>query len=253
MARKILITSGKGGVGKTTMTAHLGMCLAKKGERVVLVDADFGLNNLDVCLGVESSPYGVAEVSAGKCRVKQALIRHSKYPNLYVLSSGRADCRLEGEGFRDMINRLEREFDFLLIDCPAGIESGFQLAASVADEAIVVVAPQLFSLRDADKVVQRLKGRGIETQSLLINLSKGDLVASGEEFSPLEIAKLLKLPVLGVVPYQYTLSCEELPTPHLSVRYAAEILRGGKRRIFDPTKKYTGFFGGIRRGLKRRL
>lgn len=253
MARKIVVTSGKGGVGKTTMTAQLGICLAKKGERVVLVDADFGLNNLDVCLGLSGAPYGIADVAAGKCRVKQALARHARYPSLYALASGRTDFRVDETAFRDMIAQLEREFDYIFIDCPAGVEGGFLLATSVADEAIVVVAPQLFSVRDADKVIQRLKGRGVETQSLLVNLSKGDLVVSGEEFSPSEIAKLLKLPILGVVPYQYTLSCEENPAPHLSVRYAADMLRGGKRRVFDPTKRYTGFFGGIRRSLKRRL
>ena len=117
----------------------------------------------------------------------------------------------------------------------------------------MVVTPQLSSVRDADKAIQRLKGLGVNTLSLIINSSRGDLVVSGEEFSPAEIAKLLKLPVLGVVPYLYTLPCETVLTPHVSVRYAAEILRGGKKRVFDPTKRYLGFFGSVRRSLKRSL
>lgn len=254
MSRKIVITSGKGGVGKTTMTALLGICLAKKGERVVLIDADFGLNNLDVCLGLDvGAPYGMAEVAAGKCRVKQALVRHRKYSNLYVLSGGKEDFGGDESVFRAMIAELEKEFDYIFIDCPAGIEEGFQRSVSVADEAIIVVTPRLFSVRDADKVIQKLKGQGLETLSVLVNLSRGDLVVTGEEFSPMEIAQLLRLPILGVVPYQYLLPCEEELTPHVSLRYAAEVLRGGKRRVYDPTKRYVGFLGSIRRGLKRSL
>ena len=254
MARKIIITIGKGGVGKTTMTAHLGICLAKKGERVALVDADFGLNNLDICVGVEGvTAYGLTDVLQGKCRVKQALARHPKYPNLYVLSGGKGECSIEREHFRSLVFELNDGFDYVLIDCPAGIEGGFALAASVADEGVVVVTPHLSSVRDADKAIQRLKGQGIETLSLLVNLCHGDLMVSGEEFSAMELARLLKLPVLGVVPHQYTLPCEENPTPHVAVRYAADVLRGGKRRVFDPTKRYVGFFGGLRRKLKRSL
>ena len=254
MARKIVITSGKGGVGKTTLTALLGLCLAKKGERVVLVDADFGLNNLDICIGLEGgSAYGICDVIAGKCRVKQALMRHPKYPSLFLLDGGKYAFEDDGTRFGAMIGQLESEFDYILIDSPAGVDKGFYLAASVADEGVVVVTPQLSSVRDADKAIQRLKGLGVNTLSLIINSSRGDLVVSGEEFSPAEIAKLLKLPVLGVVPYLYTLPCETVLTPHVSVRYAAEILRGGKKRVFDPTKRYLGFFGSVRRSLKRSL
>ena len=254
MARKIVITSGKGGVGKTTLTALLGICLAKKGERVVLIDADFHLNDLDLCLGVEGEgEYGLSDVAAGKCRVKQALIRHSEYPSLYLLCGGKAEEAVTREHFRVAVAELEGEFDYVLVDCPAGIGEEFSIAASVADEAIVVVAPNLSSVRDADRVIQRLKGLGIATLSLLINLCNGDLMVSGEQFSPKEIARLLKLPVLGVVPQRYTLPYEQRLSPHVSVRYASEILRGGKRRVYDPAKRYLGFFGGIRRRLKRSL
>ena len=254
MARKIVVTSGKGGVGKTTMSVHLGICLAKKGERVALIDADLGLNNLDVCAGVEQEiAFGLSDVLVGKCRVKQALVRHKKYPSLYILSGGNGDCPVNYEGFKLAIEELEREFDYILIDSPAGVDGGFLLATFVATEAIVVVTPHLSSVRDADKAAQRLKGLGITAISLLVNLSRGDLVVSGEEFSPLEIAKLLKLSLLGVVPYQYLLPCEETPTPHIAVKYAADVLRGGKKRVFDPTKRYVGLMGSIRRNLKRKL
>lgn len=254
MARKIVVTSGKGGVGKTTMTALMGMYLAKKGERVALIDADFGLNNLDVCVGMDGgAPYGITEVAAGKCRVKQALQRHPKIPNLYVLCSGQGEEVCQEALFKAMVTELETEFDYIFIDCPAGLGSGFSLAVSVADEAVLVVAPRLFSVRDADKVTQRLKSVGVEVISLLINLSRGDLVVTGEEFSPQELAKLLRLPVLGVVPYQYMLPCEDNIKPHISVRYAADVLRGGRCRIYDPTKRYVGFWGSLRRHLKRSL
>ncbi len=254
MARKIVITSGKGGVGKTTMSVHLGICLAKKGERVALIDADLGLNNLDICAGVEQEVvFGLSDVLVGKCRVKQALVRHSKFHNLYVLSGGKGECPVNYEGFKGAIDELDKEFDYVLIDSPAGVDGGFLLATFVANEAVVVVTPHLSSVRDADKAVQRLKGVGITAISALINLSRGDLVVSGEEFSPAEIAKLLKLPLLGVVPYQYLLPCEEIPQPHLAVKYAADVLRGGKKKLFDPTKRYVGLMGSIRRNLKRNL
>ena len=254
MARKIVITSGKGGVGKTTMTVQLGLCLAKKGERVVLIDADLGLNNLDICAGVEQHvTYGLADVAEGKCRVKQALVRHENFSNLYVLSGGNSNVQMSIEAFQVAVGELEKDFDYVLIDSPAGVDGGFVLACSVAKEAVVVVTPHLSSVRDADKAVQRLKGAGIEAISVLVNLSRGDLVVSGEEFSPAEIVKLLKLPVLGIVPYQYLLPCEELTQPHVAVRYAADILRGGRRRVFDPTKRYSGLVGSIRRNLKRKL
>jgi septum site-determining protein MinD len=254
MARKIVITSGKGGVGKTTLTALLGVALAQKGERVALVDADFGLNNLDLYLGLEGcGGYAIPDVLAGRCRVKQALVKHPKYPTLSLLCGGTEPFFLGAERFQGLLAQLEGEFDYLLIDSPAGVGDGFLLAASAADEGVVVVAPQLSSVRDADKAIQRLKGAGVQTLSLFINGSHGDLVVSGEEFSPIEIAKLLKLPVLGVMPYVYALSCENLPLTHTAVRYAAELLRGGKRRVYDPTKRYSGLFGSIRRGLKRSL
>ena len=254
MARKIVITSGKGGVGKTTMTAMLGIALAKKGERVALIDADFGLNNLDLYLGLEGRDgYDIADVLAGKCRVRQALLRHPKYPTLCLLRGGKEPFSINAQTFQGLISQMEGEFDYLLIDCPAGVGEGFFVAVSAADEGVVVVAPQLSSVRDADKAIQRMKGLGIHTLSLIVNGSHGDLVVVGEEFSPKELAKLLKLPVLGVVPHLYALSCEGELTPHIAVRYAARVLRGGKRKIYDPTKRYSGFLGSIRRGLKRSL
>ncbi len=254
MARKIVITSGKGGVGKTTMTAMLGIALAKKGEHVALVDADFGLNNLDLYLGLEGyGGYDIADVLAGKCRVRQALLRHPKYPTLCLLRGGKEPLSINAPTFQGLIAQLEGEFDYLLIDSPAGVGEGFLVATSAADEGVVVVAPQLSSVRDADKAIHRMKGQGIHTLSLLINGSHGDLVVVGEEFSPKELAKLLKLPVLGVVPHLYTLSCEGELTAHVAMRYAAQILRGGKRKVYDPTKRYLGFLGSIRRGLKRSL
>ncbi len=253
MARKILITGGKGGVGKTTVTALLGISLARRGARVALIDTDFALGNLDLCVGLEGrTAFTLADVLEGKCRARQALVRHEKIHNLYMLGGG-LGCAPDGRLFSSALTELDGQFEYLLLDGAAGVENSFFTAAACADEAILVVTPHVASLRDADKTAQRLKGMGVQTLSLFINQAHGDLIVSGEELSPSEVAKLLKLPVLGVAPHIYTLACEDSPTPHAAFRYAAQMLDGGKRKVYDVTKRYVGFFGCVRRALKRSL
>ena len=150
MARRIVITSGKGGVGKTTITANLGIALANLGARVVLIDVDFGLNNLDVVMGLENKiVYDFLDIIEGRCRAKQALVRDNEKRNLFVLPSGNvpAAANITGQQIKLVIEGIAPLFDYVLIDCPAGIDTGFHRAVACADEAIVVATPSLPSLR----------------------------------------------------------------------------------------------------------
>ena len=256
MARKIVVTSGKGGVGKTTAALCLAAQLSKKGQRVILCDADFGLNNVDVAAGVEHFvTYDIVDVIEGKCRAKQALIRHPKYMNLHVLASSHSapERYVSPQSFKVVLEGLAPQFDFIFIDCPTGIEEGFHRAVATADEAIVVTTPQVAAIRDADKVITLLKSYHLQSVSLLVNMVKGEMLAAGEGVSPQEIAELLKVPLLGVIPEDYLLSSGELSEIHTSFRMAAANLLTGKSKLYDPTKKYGGLFGNIRRVLKRKL
>ena len=183
MARKIVITSGKGGVGKTILAVKLSVALAKKGQRVILFDGDFGLNNADLALGVENFvTYDIVDVIEGRCRAKQALIRHPKYPNLSVLTSGRVapERYISPQAVKVVLDALSPQFDFIFIDCPAGVEEGFHRAVATADEGIVVTTLETASLRDADKVISVLNGYRLGGVYLTINKVRGDRLASGE-------------------------------------------------------------------------
>lgn len=197
--RKIVITSGKGGVGKTTVTATLGRKLSDLGYRTALIDGDVGLNNLDVVIGVENRVvYDIGDVLAGKCRVNQALVADTE-SNLKVLPSSRDNTLITAQAFRCVTDSLT-DFDFVLIDCPAGIEHGFHRAVSAADEAIVVTTPGASAIRDADKVASLLKSYKLSEISLVVNRVRGDMVARGEMMSAADIGELLHLPPIGVIP-----------------------------------------------------
>ncbi|MBQ8374881.1 MAG: septum site-determining protein MinD [Clostridia bacterium] len=256
MARIIVVTGGKGGVGKTTVAAALAACLAKKGERTIVCDADFGLNNIDVTLGVEKQvAYEIADIVEGKCRAKQALVPHPKIPNLFVLCSKRSDLQryVSAQQIKAVLESLSQEFDYIFIDSPAGIDEGFHRAVAPASEAIVVTAPHISAVRDADKAVTILKSYELSKVSLVVNGCRGELILSGEELSPDQIASVLKLPLLGIVPYEYSLSVSDFSVPHKSIRLLAESLKTGKEKLYDPTRQYSGFFGSIKRALKRSL
>ena len=202
MARKIVITSGKGGVGKTTVTANLGIQLAYRGFKVVLVDADVGLNNLDVVMGVENKvSYDLMDVLDGRCKISQALIRDALYQNLYVLPSTRTGGKkkITSAEFKLVVDKL-RSADFVLIDCPAGIDVGFHRAVTAATEACVVVTPALSSVRDSDKVLSLLGSYKLESVGLIINRIRPDLVARGDMISAGDIARLLRAPISGIIP-----------------------------------------------------
>lgn len=197
--RKIVITSGKGGVGKTTVTATLGRKLSELGYRVVLVDGDVGLNNLDVVTGIESRVvYDIGDVLLGKCRAHQALVSDSE-STMKVLPSSRDSSIITAQAFRGVIDGFI-DFDFVIIDCPAGIEHGFHRAVSAADEAIVVTTPSASAIRDADKVISLLASYRLSDVSLLVNRVRADMVARGEMIGAAEVGALLHTAPIGVIP-----------------------------------------------------
>lgn len=262
MARRIVVTSGKGGVGKTTITANLGSALADLGFRVALIDVDFGLNNLDVVLGVENKViYDLVDVVEGRCRLKQALIQNEKRKNLYILPSGNSDVAssVTGQNIKLIIENMNALFDYILIDCPAGIDLGFHRAVSCANEAIVVSSPNLTSLRDADKVVTILHSYKLDNIWLIVNRARGDLIMNSKMMTPDDIQKLLKTELLGVLPEEdvvFLSSGYGLPTRSDSARaykILANNLHKKTRKIYDVTGKYSGFWGSIRRSIKKSI
>lgn len=197
--RKIVITSGKGGVGKTTVTATLGRKLALAGYRVVLVDGDVGLNNLDVVIGIEKRVvYDIADVLKGRCRTFQALVCDTQSP-LKILPSSKDCMDITAQAFRGVVDSLS-EYDFVLIDCPAGIEHGFHRAVCSADEAIVVTTPSASAIRDADKVLCLLASYHLQDISLVVNRVRPDMIARGEMLGASEISSLLHAVPIGVIP-----------------------------------------------------
>ena len=256
MARKIVVTSGKGGVGKTTVAVNLAARLAQKGQRVILCDADLGLNNVDVCAGVEHLvTYDIVDVIEGRCRAKQALVKHPKYGNLYVLTSSHSapERYISPQSIKLVLEGLAPQFDFIFIDCPAGIDDGFHRAVATADEAIVVTTPHISAIRDADKVITVLKSYQLNDLSVVLNKVRGDLLLSGDCLSPYEVSELLKTPLSGILPEEYGIYDGDLTEIHPAFRTLANNLLTGRRKLYDVTKKYSGLLGNIRRVLKRKL
>lgn len=199
--RAIVITSGKGGVGKTTTTANLGAALALKGKRVLVIDADIGLRNLDVIMGLENRiVFNIVDVVKGVCKPQQAVIKSKKSNNLFLLPASQTDDKdvLSPTEMADLIKNLKQEFNFILIDSPAGIEQGFKNACAGADEAIVVTTPEVAAVRDADRVVGLLTAQGLEP-SLIINRIDKDMVKRGDMMSPQDVIDILGIPQLGLV------------------------------------------------------
>lgn len=255
MARKIVVTSGKGGVGKTTVTANLGVQLAKKGYRVIVCDLDFGLNNVDVVLGVENmGAYDVVDAVEGRCRPKQALVKHPRYPFLSVLQSNRISERyVSPQAVRLVLDSLSPQYDFILIDSPAGIEEGFHRAASCAEEALLVTTPHVSALRDCDKAARLIASYRLERVGLVVNMVRGDMMKRREILSPEDIAAALKLPLVSVVPEDDKIYLENVPDQSRPFRLLAAFCSLGKSKLVDPAKKYGGVLGALKRGLKRSL
>ena len=205
MARVIVVTSGKGGVGKTTVTANLGCTLAKMGEKVALIDADIGLKNLDVVLGLENRVvYTLLDVVQGRVKPQEALVRHKVLRNMYLLAASQIATKemVSPEDMKNLIKELEKDFDYILIDSPAGIERGFRNAVSPAQMALVVTTPELPAISDADRVIGLLENFGFDDESikLIINRVKPKMIKSGDMLTKDDIKSALALDVIGIIP-----------------------------------------------------
>ncbi len=203
MSEVYVITSGKGGVGKTTTTANLGTALAMAGNKVVLVDADIGLRNLDLVMGLENRVvYDLVNVAEGTCRLKQALIKDKRQKELYMIPAAQTRDKdaVSEEQMKQLCGELKKEFDYILIDCPAGIEQGFKNAVAGADKAIVVTTPEVSAVRDADRIIGLLEASGLNEPKLIINRLRPGMVKKGEMMDVEDIIELLAIPVIGVIP-----------------------------------------------------
>lgn len=203
MGKIIVITSGKGGVGKTTTASGLGTALSERGRSVVLVDADIGLRNLDILLGLEDNVvYDLVDVVKQKCRLGKALIRDKRQQELWFLPASQTmeQGEITPEEMRELCDTLREKYDYVIIDCPAGIEQGFLNAVAAADCAVLVTTPEKAAVRDADRVVAKLEELGIEDRLLIINRMRGDMVRRGNMLSSADIIDMLATKLLAVVP-----------------------------------------------------
>lgn len=203
MGEVIVVTSGKGGVGKTTTTANLGTGLALENKQVVLVDTDIGLRNLDVVMGLENRiVYDLVDVVEGSCRVKQALIKDRRYEGLYLLPAAQTRDKnaITPKQMMKLCEELKQEFDFVIIDCPAGIEQGFKNAISGADRAVVVTTPDVSAVRDADRIIGLLEANELKNPKIVINRVKPEMVRRGDMMTIDDIIDILAVDLLGVVP-----------------------------------------------------
>ncbi|KUO51560.1 MAG: septum site-determining protein MinD [Desulfitibacter sp. BRH_c19] len=203
MGEVIVITSGKGGVGKTTTTANIGTGLASLGYKVVMVDTDIGLRNLDVVMGLENRiVYDIVDVVHENCRLKQAMIKDKRFEELFLLpaSQTRDKTSVTQEQMVVLCKALKEEYDYVLIDCPAGIEGGFKNAIAGADRAIVVTTPEVSAVRDADRIVGLLEANDLRSPKLIINRIRPHMVKMGDMMDIDDMIEILAIELLGVVP-----------------------------------------------------
>lgn len=203
MSEVMVITSGKGGVGKTTTAANIGTALALMGKKVVLIDTDIGLRNLDVVMGLENRiVYDLVDAVEGFCRVKQALIKDKRFEGLFLLPAAqtRDKTAINPEKMIKLCDELKEEFDYVIIDCPAGIEQGFKNAIAGAHKAVVVTTPEVSAVRDADRIIGLLEANELRNPKLLVNRVKPDMVKRGDMMSIDDIIDILAIDLIGVVP-----------------------------------------------------
>jgi septum site-determining protein MinD len=202
MGEGIVVTSGKGGVGKTTTSANLGTALALLGKKVCMVDTDIGLRNLDVVMGLENRIiYDLVDVAEGRCRLNQALVKDKRFDELYMLPAAQTKDKdsVKPEQIKEMIDELKKEHDYVIIDCPAGIEHGFRNAIAGADRAIIVTTPENAAVRDADRVIGLLEQVKIPSK-LIINRIRPNMMKNGEMLDIDEICQVLAIDLVGIVP-----------------------------------------------------
>ena len=259
MGEVIVITSGKGGVGKTTTTANLGSSLALEGKKVALIDTDIGLRNLDVVMGLENRiVYDIVDVVEEKCKLRQALIKDKRFKELFLLPAAQTKDKtaINEEQMKELVKKLKEEFDYILIDCPAGIEQGFKNAIAGADRALVVTTAEISAIRDADRIIGLLESSEIKNPELIVNRLKPNMVRRGEMMDVDDIVDLLSIGLIGVVPddeYIITqtnkgepvISNKKAPAGKAYIEISRRIL-GENIEVTVPGKE-TGFFARLRR------
>lgn len=265
MTRIIVVTSGKGGVGKTTMTANLGSAIAKRGHKVALVDADFGLRNLDLLLGLENRVvYTAIEAIAGDCRLEQALVRDKRQPNLALLpaAQNRNKEAVSPEQMKKLVMSLAKAFDYILVDCPAGIELGFRNAIVAAKEAIIVTTPEVTAVRDADRVIGLLEANDITKIQLIVNRIRPEMVQLQDMMSVDDVLEILAIPLLGVVPDDERIITssnrgepialsQEMTLPTIAFENIARRLEGEDVPILDLVAAHNTLINRLRRLFRR--
>lgn len=250
MGEVIVITSGKGGVGKTTTTANLGTGLASLGKKVVLVDTDIGLRNLDVVMGLENRiVYDLIDVVEGRCRLKQALIKDKRLENLYLLPANqtRDKTAVSRQQMIDLTSQLREEFEFVLIDCPAGIEMGFKNAIAGAEKALVVTTPEVAAVRDADRIIGLLEAAEMEPPRLIINRLRPDMVRKGDMMDIEDMLEILAIDLIGVVPEdQYIVISTNRGEPAILDRHsrAGQAYRNISRRLVGEDVPFINWESG---------
>ena len=265
MGVSIVITSGKGGLGKTTTTANIGTALAALGKKVVVVDGDTGLRNLDVLMGLENRiVYTIIDAIEGRCRLKQALIKDKRFPNLCLLPTAQTKDKddISAQDMLKLVKELKEQFDYVLIDSPAGIEQGFENSVIGADKAIVVVNPEITSVRDADRVIGKLDAKGLEDHSVIVNRLNHEMTQRGDMLDVSDIIETLSIELLGVVPddREITVSTnkgepivlEESAKSGKAFRNIAKRITGEKVPIMDLSEEPQGLFGSIMKLFKRK-
>ena len=261
MGEAIVVTSGKGGVGKTTTSANLGTALALLGNKVCMVDTDIGLRNLDVVMGLENRIiYDLIDVAEGRCRANQALVKDKRFDELYMLPAAQTKDKndISPEQVRQIIEQLKPDFDYIVIDCPAGIEQGFRNAVAGADKAIIVTTPENAAVRDADRVIGLLEKTNIDSPKLIINRIRPKLLGSGDMLEIEDICQVLAIDLIGIVPddEQVTRAANSgEPTVMNPASQAAIAYRNIARRILGETvplmslDRKTGVFGRVKKFL----
>ena len=261
MSRIIVVTSGKGGVGKTTVTANLGMAIARLGRQVALVDADFGLRNLDLLLGLENRVvYTAIEVLAGECRLEQALVKDKRQEGVVLLpaAQNRTKEAVSPDQMRKLVGALAQKYEYILVDCPAGIEMGFQNAIAAAREALIVTTPEIAAVRDADRVVGLLEAQGIKRIHLIVNRLKPTMVQADQMMSVQDVQEILAIPLIGVIPDdervivssnrgEPLVLAENLSLPGIAISNIARRLEGEKIPFLDLMAEHDNIINRIRR------
>ncbi len=203
MSKVIVITSGKGGVGKTTSTANIGSALSALGKKVVIVDADIGLRNLDVVMGLENRiVFDIIDITEKRCTYQKAMIRDKRFNNLFLIPAAQTRDKdaIVPEQMKELCEELQTEFDYVLIDCPAGIENGFKNAVAGANQAIVVTTPEVSAVRDADRIIGMLEAAGLNNPKLIVNRIRLDMVKQGNMLNVEDMIDILRIDLIGIVP-----------------------------------------------------